>query len=229
VVIVLSILAAFALDSWWAARVDQRALVQDLMGIRDEISRSLGGAEGGGLRERLERQMRVVVGSAALAERLGAVSDGERVTVPDSLLVMSVVAMTIDPRTAAVTSFISSGRLGEIEDTELRWMVAGWPSDIDDALEDERLSVTLVQDRIEPLLEAALAPEDYARVRGSMSDFFFGWDETSEAPVRASSELRNALLTRSSKAGLATREIRQLVDRGEELLRVLDAYLEAQR
>ena len=31
-VILLSILAAFALDSWWAERVERRALLQDLLG-----------------------------------------------------------------------------------------------------------------------------------------------------------------------------------------------------
>ena len=47
--------------------------------------------------------------------------------------------------------------------------------------------------------------------------------------VRSSSALRNALLTRMSRAHLAAREIQQLIDRTEELIASLDAYLETHR
>jgi len=229
VVIVLSILAAFALDSWWAQRVERRALLQDLRGIRDEVAKSLGETEGGGLRERFAGQIRVSSGARALAEALGAASEGAAVTVPDSLLVLSVIAMTIDPRSAAVESFVASGRLGEIEDTDLRWQLAGWPQSIEDALEDERSAARLVQDRIEPLIEASLSTAEYERIRLGAPDYFLGWKEGLEVRVRSSAALRNALLTRMSRTQLAAREIRQLIDRTEELIVSLDGYLEAHR
>jgi hypothetical protein len=184
VVVVVGILAALALESAWQDRQDRAEEALLLQGLRTEFVAN---------RDQLVNRISVWSGvresSLAARQLMGqSVDDIGADLIRKSF--RSVMAMRFyDPRTGQLSSLISSGKLGLIQNAELRAKIADWPSFIED-LEVERegalssLTVTLgprlqefipigppggpFEDRLEALLSDRRIYNDLGLMAGTM-------------------------------------------------------------
>ena len=124
-VIVFSILVAFALDAWWSNRMDAkqaRAQIETLHAEFEANQETLTD-----LRRQLE-SMRV-----AVASLLPHISSDAALLPLDSINAMMDLSFrlgTVELRTGSVQALLSSGELAEIDDPELKALIASWPAEV---------------------------------------------------------------------------------------------------
>ena len=132
VVIVGSILLAFALDAWWDDRNRENELLAQLEVVAGEMQST---------QAALQRVRDGHAVKAHLAERLrsalGQVAEGSEVAVSDTLVGQLLLQATADVSTESLDGFIAGGGLELIEDRRIRGELLAWPSRIDDLLDDE--------------------------------------------------------------------------------------------
>lgn len=155
-VIVLSILAAFALEAWWSDRVDTEqtrarveTLANEFTATRSDLAIEVEGLD---------------AARTALAALLGSVSPTAPMISMDSittLLDLSFRAATIELRSGSLQALLASGDLADIEDPDLTALLAAWPADLarlrrqSGLLEQNReLIIDYLHDRI-PTLQIA--------------------------------------------------------------------------
>ena len=137
VVVIASILAALWLESWWQDRLEREEEQQILTDLRDEFVAT---------REELVRSMRIwermaeyqveihsLMGPDVTPEKIRRFEELHRFTQTrpeqrDNTERGTFVGMFFDPKYGQLTSVISSGKLGLIESSELRALLAGWPA-----------------------------------------------------------------------------------------------------
>jgi hypothetical protein len=132
--IVISILAAFSVDSWWATREQSAEVHQTLFQLREEFA-----ANSQVLAERRERQLGIIKAAEELLAVTGSqASDSSLDVVTFNKLIFTVFDwFTYDPQSEVTSSLIQSGKLGLIESDELRYALASWPAALVDLQEDE--------------------------------------------------------------------------------------------
>ena len=132
VVIVGSILLAFALDAGWDNRNREDELREQLEVVVREMESA---------RDAIQRALDVHDINAHLAEyltsALGRVPDGSEVVVSDTLIGPLFPQVTADVTTGSLNAFIAAGGLELIEDVEIRRQLLDWPTRIQDLLDDE--------------------------------------------------------------------------------------------
>ena len=147
VLIVVSILFAFAIDRWWSDRqdsIEEQSLLRQLETEFEEnvlklAERRVGHEEAraAGLR------LLSVMGPDAEIGDLGI--ENARDAFIDLLY-----RYTFDPGTGALSAIIHSGKLDLISSEELRTNLAAWPARYRDLSEDELWVIALSQDRLSP-------------------------------------------------------------------------------
>ena len=162
VVVILSILIAFALDAAWDNRELGRELDQDLVSVAAEVQTNI---ETAGFHIALAN--RIVDSSADLLEALRAAPDGEDVAVVDTLVWWQTMTPTYEPSLGAIDAVAASGRMSAIEDRELSRRLASLRSVIEDAVEEEYEAQTY--------FEAIQAPQVFRRV--DLSDLSYLTDQ----------------------------------------------------
>ena len=150
--IVTSILIAFALDaSWdaWRRRSDARhnrdALRTEFVSNRAAADRSI------------ERHSNIQVRLVGLLRTLSENDAGSEVAVPDSLLSAMFEWRTQDWATGTLQSFLTSDGLQHVGDATLRSWIAGWPARIEDVNEDQELVRDYVNNVLIPSVATRLA------------------------------------------------------------------------
>lgn len=132
VVIVGSILLAFALDAWWDDRNREDELLAQLEVVAGEMQST---------QAALQRVLNGHAVKADLAEHLTSalsqVAEGSEVGVSDTLVGRLFLQATADVATESLDVFIAGGGLELIEDPGIRGELLAWPSRIDDLLDDE--------------------------------------------------------------------------------------------
>lgn len=132
VVIVGSILLAFALDAWW----DNQHREDELQAHLEVVSREMQST-----REALQRVLKVHDLNAHLAEHLRSalsqVAEGSEVVVSDTLVGPLFPQATADVTTRSLDVFIAVGALELIEDPEIRRDLLNWSKKIEDLLDDQ--------------------------------------------------------------------------------------------
>jgi hypothetical protein len=130
-VVVVSILIAFSLDAWWSAHTRRGLLVEQLQVVIEEMAATRD-AIGASIRahETSARMAREVVQQLEAADSTGMV------TVPDTLIGGLLPQVTMDVSTAALTGFLESGGLVLVPGIDVRRSLRGWPTEIEDALDD---------------------------------------------------------------------------------------------
>ena len=148
--IVFGILLAFALQASWEARND-RLSERDLLGVLQ--------AELQDARMQLEVQLDIYVylerATETVADLLSSNGWGT-VMVADTLLAGVIFDMSYDPPTGTATTLLSSGQIDLLRSLELRSALAAWPAAIEDGVEEQLSSWRLGDERLEPLLQAAV-------------------------------------------------------------------------
>ena len=147
IVIVASILAAFAADRWWERRVEMDAERGALESLRAEMQGNL---------DRIDELVEQRRYSEQAALHLVRIIDGHvpMHTEPvDSLLWATFLDVgTFEAKTGVSDGLISTGRLSIIQNEELRTLLAGWRGEIADAEEEDQWVVNDIQTLFRPYL-----------------------------------------------------------------------------
>jgi len=132
VVIVGSILLAFALDAWW----DNQSRVAELREQAQVVAGEMAAA-----REALQsaHNAHELNGdfAAHLTDVLRSVPEGAEVVVSDTLVGPLLPQTTADVNTGSVEAFIAAGGLELVEGAEIRTALLGWSTRIEDLQDDE--------------------------------------------------------------------------------------------
>lgn len=133
-VIILSILAAFALDAWWDERKERVEEREVLVALHAEFTAA---------RSRIERyrglQERVMNSTESVLE---AVRDGlnrgaATVTLADSTLGLTFIPPTLSVSLGTLNGLTSGGRLDIIENRDLRTALGSWGAELEELAEEE--------------------------------------------------------------------------------------------
>jgi hypothetical protein len=198
-VIVGSILAAFALDTWWDNRQEREEEQETLAALRAEfLSAQVDIRWYKETEDRILGSVTLIVDSLAVAHEAGRRS----VTFPDTALGLAYVPPTVSPSLGTLEGIISSGRLGLLRDPELRAALAAWEGHMDELAEEELSSKAIVEgdmDRVFRLrfstvglwqTAAALLAEE----RAGQGDFSAGRRVPVDTEILGVMETRRSLL-----------------------------------
>ncbi len=212
VTIVLSILAAFALDSWWDNRLVSQTLDDGLGAVSEELDRA---AEH--LAQRISVYNQVEGYLSAALDMLASEPDGSIIEVPDTLMAAVLYAPSIDPPTGALQAFLDSGLLTSVDHHEARQLIASLPSRYEDGADDELAAVEYILTRIRPMLERSLSSDDFTAVLGQMDHYWgrlrpsFPWRTPfSTVRVLKTAEIHNLVASRLQMLRLARGEVANL-------------------
>jgi hypothetical protein len=149
VVIVASILLAFALDAWWDSRGQRQEETQVLENLRSEFQ-----AAGSQLDRYLILDQTTLASIEGIlrSARAAHAAGRAQVEVATVDLARTLIAPTFDPRTGTLDGLLASGRLGILKSENLRQRLAAWPGLLADAAEEEVRSDALIRDQMEPIL-----------------------------------------------------------------------------
>jgi hypothetical protein len=209
-VVLLSILTAFALDAWWDGAQSARALSQDLDGVTSELENNREF-----LLEEIDALQRIMDGSESMLSILETQRDHETVVVVDTLaFLVSNWAPTLNTSFGALDALIESGRLGEIDDLALRSGLAGLKERVAGTVEQERLATDLLNNHLFPLLSSRVELGELARID---LEFFTIEAQVGQAipsygvvPYPNSMDIRNTIRFRSAWVGSALSRMSRL-------------------
>jgi hypothetical protein len=132
VLIIVSILIAFAIDAWWDERQDRSEETRILEALRSEFQENA---------DRLPTHIRIRESDAeharVLVEQIQTVGLGGRVIVTPEQLMSFTVHGSFDPTRGAFDAMLQSGDLRFIESQTLRQRLVRWPMLVADAVEND--------------------------------------------------------------------------------------------
>lgn len=147
VVVVLSILIAFALDAGWDRLSETRDLREQMKLVQGEFQ-DTADALGFGVQAHSAQSAR----AAEIRRLLEAAGPGAVVEVSDTLVGPLFPQFTADVSTAVLQSFLDAGGLELIDDADLRARVRQWPVQLEDLADDERHLRAFVDTEMGPFL-----------------------------------------------------------------------------
>jgi hypothetical protein len=165
VVIVVSILLAFGIDAWWEGQQNRAEEERVLSALLDEFVDN-----GDGLattREVHRREVRAMEALLAAAES-GALPATATL---DTIFARALYVGHYNPRTGALSSTISSGRIDLVKNPELRNRLAGWDAIISDLVLDEQTRRDFVYHELIPALAGFGIGGNASNGRPSRSDY----------------------------------------------------------
>ena len=150
--IVASILLAFAIDAWWAEKLERTAEREELSRLYDEFKSnhdrlSLWISERG----IVYRQREAAV---ELSKTLGAaLKDGsETVSLPDRQIAAIIRTPTFEARMSVFDGLVRSGRVEIIENRGIVKAMADWEGKLRSANDEEQRALRFVSDQLFPAL-----------------------------------------------------------------------------
>ena len=151
--IVVSILLAFALEAWWAAQQEIATELELLRQLESEVAANA--VELDRLRGRHEGV------TNALTELLALSGPSAIPAIPNDsiarLVETATWTWTYDPGTGVLASLLASGQLALIRNDSLRAQLAAWPALVADVQENEGAAWSVMDSRITPFLDERLA------------------------------------------------------------------------
>ena len=211
VVVVVGILAALWLESWWQDQADRREEQHLLVGLRVEFL-----ANRTQMESRIETWQRARRQAGDLHELMGGPITEE--TLADFKSIHSRGNSNggrffFDPRQGQLTSVINSGKLGLIENAELRSLIADWPALVADHDFDQKLWIQI-----------------YMGPHGQLlSQHFPSWPDSQfeypTAELMQNSVFDNSLEGVSSILGLMIREGIGIIEATDRIVSLIDAEI----
>lgn len=207
--IVASILLAFALDAWWddsVARSEARSL---LTSVADEFSSS---------RESLIAIIAVTENQVSVATTLAdELMTSRQAEVSDSILVLVLNDITFNAGGGAYESLMASDLFAELESRDLKRALAGWPSVLEDATEEQLRLQRLGDEQLKPLLAASSSGLAAVYEMLARWEISLGSDPMSDGHTRLSSSpaLVNMLERRSYLLRITAAELRRALEHVE--------------
>ncbi len=190
VAIVFGILLAIGLDTAWTGRQDRQLEHELLTVLQAELHDARLQLE-----VQLDKYAYLEPATKTVADLLARNGAGT-VMVPDTLLAGVIYDMSYNPPTGTATTLLSSGQVDLLQSLPLRSALAGWPAAIEDGLEEQLSSWDLGDERLEPLLQAAvpnLGPTYAVMSLWQEERRIVNGASEGETAVTASAELWNAI------------------------------------
>jgi hypothetical protein len=189
-VVVGGILIAFSLDAWWDGRKLVRWETGQLQALHDEFSRNLSQFE-----SMEQNHGRAAESVFSMLMKVSEAPVGTELVFADSVLYHLVNWRTTDVFTGTLDALLASGQLNQISDAGTRRLLAEWPAELEDALEDEQLARDFLVHAMAPRLAG-----EGVMFRAYTAHLGRRWPEVLEVPrdvtVRSSVALRDLLAER---------------------------------
>ena len=133
VVIVGSILLAFGIDAWWDEGQERRGEQEVLTSLQAEFEENVDLLDAWiGIHHRVD------VATERFLDLLSEMPEGQRVSVPDSIVAQAIRGPTYQPIRASLDAALSSGQIELIASTELQRNLATWSRLLAEASEEEQ-------------------------------------------------------------------------------------------
>jgi hypothetical protein len=152
--VLASILLAFAIDAWWAERLERVAEREELSRLHDEFASNYERidswvSDGGIVSEAREAALSV---SETLDAALKAGS--ETVSLPDLQIAKLLQTPTFEAETPVLESLVRSGRIEIIENREIVKAIAIWERSLRGSADQEQRGLRFVYEQLLPALAA---------------------------------------------------------------------------
>ena len=150
-VIIASVLAAFALDRWWDMRGANKEQQEVLAGLEAEFR------EAKALLERyrnFQERIRASTLSTLTALQAASAAGASFVIVPDTALGWAYVPPTARPSLGTLDGLLASAHLSVVRNIELRNALASWKGVFDELAEEESEARIFVMEQMDPVLRA---------------------------------------------------------------------------
>lgn len=216
-VIIASILAAFALDTWWDGEKERREEQETLTALAAEFSAA---------RENIVfyrgLQERILGSVAAVSDSLNAaLGRGDRMIVlPDTLLGWAYIPPTTTVTLGTLEGLVSSGRLSIIRNRELRSALASWGFELAEVTEEEADSRELTYGDFDETVRSRMSTYGlFAAAEGLFSGELGPEELRAARPVPVDTEMLGVFHLRENLLAHA-------LDEFDALLAALDSILE---
>lgn len=147
-VVVASILIAFALDAWWDDRQLAKEMAEDLAIVDFELSENLRLVD-----LSIEIMEQVVVASDEIIVAMNANPEALSVEITGGTVFWGLFSSpTLDPSFGGIDSWIAAGRLAGIESIELRQRLASIRGKVSDVIEEQLVAREILIRETHPLL-----------------------------------------------------------------------------
>ena len=177
VVVVMSILVAFALDAWWADRQLEQETDEDLAIVEFELAENIRLVQ-----VTMDIMNNVVEANKTLITQLVAQPDSAMVEIEDITLFWGLFSNpTLDPSFGGIDAWIAAGRLGALGSPALRQRLASVRGKVEDVVEEQRIAREIAVHEIYPLIADKIG--DIGIVQQLFSDGFHARQRTSVQAV----------------------------------------------
>jgi len=223
--IVGSILLAFAIDAWWAERLERITEREELSRLYDEFSSN---------RERLDRwvsvdgfMQRIRTSSLRVSEIMDAAMKGgsETVSVLDVQIADLVRSATFEAESPVYESLVRSGRIEIVEDREIVTAIAKWERSLRNAAEIEQTRRQFVNNQLLPVL-AARSNIQHVLMNRFVPIQLEPLDPNRMTEIHVDPLLVNLVGERSHWEGVALRSLTEVRDYGDHVMSVISRSLE---
>jgi len=219
VIVVVGILIAFGLDSWWDSNKQLIWERGQLELLRDEAVSNI---------ERIEAAIETHSGTAAEVEVILAFAtrepSGEVANLKNGVVTSLIKWRTSELSMGALDALLASGELGEIRNPELRTSLTAWKAMALDAEEKE----ILARDFVEYVITPTLADEGYIAPAYAARPPYGNFDEleSRDIEIRSSAKLRSLSAARLGHIRMAIRSQNNSLEAVQEVLRLIDSELD---
>jgi hypothetical protein len=191
-VIVVSILLAFSIDTWWDNRIEQQREREQLVSMRAEFQADLSGLDA--VLASVQHHAKNLESFIAMLKAAG----NEPVLIPARLLGSAITWRTSDVSISALEALMASGDLNLLRNAELRANLAGLPAFLLDVTEDEIIARNFAETVMSVFLaREGLAEIAYANRAGVPGqEYDYGLSAPDEISVLSSPELIGFLTAR---------------------------------
>jgi hypothetical protein len=149
VVVVASILIAFALDAWWDDRQIQQETAEDLAIVQFELAENIRL-----IQVTMEIMNQVVAANDTLIAKLMAQPDSDLVEIEDTTIFFGIFSNpTLDLSLGGTDSWIAAGRLGGVGSPILRQRLASMRGKVEDVVEEQHIAREIAVHEIYPLIK----------------------------------------------------------------------------
>ena len=229
-IVVAGILIAFQINAWSDRQADKRSLNTALKLLQVEIKDNI---------TTLETTSKLHSGIATAGKDLmQVVRDPELSTVPMELIgKVFVDGYTTDYSLSALTYVLNQQPFQNTQNDELRKAISTLPAVFEDALDDERLSIRLLDDRWVPYISQHVPVEQFWNEVFELRDWNF--DVSTARPsdyatnstlefiqLASTMEFQNEVVNRIGYQALVLNEQQNLRDALENALKLIEAEIE---
>lgn len=218
-VVVVSILLAFAIDAAWDNRSAAKAERALLTSLRAEFDSN---------RSAIENSIQFHERDVAVASFLLRAQPNTPLDSLATAVAASTYFRTTDARVGAISSAIEGGSLERLENEELRALIASWPGDFNDVGENESLEWSLVHEEQLRLIGEYTDVASLAAFTGAWPSPVRNPGEPSAAALRRlvnDARFRTIVFQRFINDRLIVNELETLLARVNELLSLIDAEI----